>query len=255
MTHDIASELSGAFAPASGSTLTQNVVERLRRVIREAKLAPGERLPSERVLTSSMDVSRTVLREAIAQLRAEGLLVSRRGSGVYTAEAPPPHPFRVVKEDIDKAATTVSLLELRAGVEIEAAALAAMRRTADNLVKIENALERMAGYGGVDRTGIAADYDFHLSVAAATQNNHFVDFLSYLGKIIIPRQAVRIQVDPTTAMEGYIAMLIREHREILSAIRVRDSHAAKEAMGTHLYGAAERYRRWAVEETNRAPDD
>ena len=74
--------------------LAEQVVARLSADIRGGRLAPGARLPTEQALTSSLGVSRTVVREAVAALRADGLVVTRRGSGAYVAE-PAAGPFRI----------------------------------------------------------------------------------------------------------------------------------------------------------------
>src|SRR6185312_13387789 len=77
------------------SNLAEKVLARLSAEIRGGKLAPGDRLPTEQELTSTMGVSRTVVREAVAALRADGLVVTRRGSGAYVADNPTASPFRI----------------------------------------------------------------------------------------------------------------------------------------------------------------
>src|SRR6266550_3348615 len=78
----------------SPNNLAERVMARLGADIRGGRLAPGDRLPTEQELTSTMGVSRTVVREAVAALRADGLVVTRRGSGAYVAD-PAAGPFRI----------------------------------------------------------------------------------------------------------------------------------------------------------------
>lgn len=239
------SEAATMEAAKDGSTLVDAVTRRLRAYVGEAGFGPGHKLPPEHMLTDEFNVSRSVLREAVAALRAEGLLVSRRGSGVYVAEERPVRPFAILPADLDAVTATVGALELRAGVEIEAAGLAAVRRKSAHIDDIARALDDMQHRS--DASGVAADYAFHFAIARATDNSYFVDFLAYLGEFLIPRQSLRVASDPNAGLDTYVAMLVREHHEILNAIRAQDGFAAREAMRRHLGGAAERYRRWATE--------
>lgn len=234
-----------------GTSLVASVVRQLRAYVDGSQVGPGHKLPPEHVLTEEFSVSRSVLREAVAALRAEGLLVSRRGSGVFVAEERPVRPFSILPSDLNAVAATVGALELRAGVEIEAAGLAAVRRKSSDIDEIARALEDMQHRNGRDASGVAADYAFHFAIARATENTYFVDFLTYLGEFLIPRQSLRVATDPNAGLDTYVAMLVREHHEILNAIRAQDGFAAREAMRRHLGGAAERYRRWAMEAEGR----
>jgi DNA-binding FadR family transcriptional regulator len=141
----------------------------------------------------------------------------------------------------------VDLLELRAGVEMQAARYAAMRRTEEHLLRINQALERMLTLPPGDPMGASADFDFHLAVAAAAHNPEFVRFLTFLGQTLIPRQAMRLQADRFATHTGYVAMMRREHTAIAEAIALRDARGAIAAMDTHLTDSAERYRQWATE--------
>ena len=233
--------------PTAAGTLVETVVQQLRAYIDGPQIGPGYKLPPEHVLTEEFAVSRSVLREAVAALKAEGLLVSRRGSGVFVSDERPVRPFSIRTTDLNTVTATVAALELRAGVEIEAAGLAAIRRRTSHIDKIAEALDNMQHRGSRDASGVAADYAFHFAIARATENTFFPDFLAYLGKFLIPRQSLRVAADPGAGLDTYVAMLVREHHEIFNAIRARDGFAAREAMRRHLGGAAERYRQWALE--------
>src|SRR5215831_10612199 len=105
---------------------TAEVVERLATEIARGRIAKGARLPTEQELTAQLGVSRTVIREAIAALRAEGLVETRHGIGVFVA-AEQRRPFRIDAGELQSLAEVVSVMELRTGVEVEAAGIAAER--------------------------------------------------------------------------------------------------------------------------------
>src|SRR6478609_9635638 len=110
------------------NNLAEQVMARLSADIRGGRLAPGARLPTEQDLTATMGVSRTVVREAVAALRADGLVVTRRGSGAYVAENPTASPFRITAPQRGRLSDVLDVMELRLAVEVEAAGFAAERR-------------------------------------------------------------------------------------------------------------------------------
>lgn len=99
-------------------SLSTVVFEGLLDQIRSGKLGPGAQLPTEAELCDNFEVSRTVVREAIARLRSEGLVVPRQGKGVFVSEAPL-GSFSIPDQDLDALPQTLALLELRLGVEVE----------------------------------------------------------------------------------------------------------------------------------------
>lgn len=202
-------------------------------LIRDEVIQPGTRLPTEQALCARFDVSRTVVREAMARLRAEGIVRTSHGRGTFVlaipsrpAQVPPPSDQQGVLE----------LLEFRTGVEAEASGLAARRRTASQLSKIADALRDPAELT-VPATAVEADLHFHLQVAKASGNPHFVAMLESLGPgaIIVP--TTRLEREP-----GQLISAWAEHRTILHAIKDRDSVSAAAAMRTHLVNSAQRLR-------------
>jgi len=135
------------------------------------------------------------------------------------------------------------VLELRMGIETEAAALAAMRRTEQNLADLRQALDAVSAAIEAGLDAVGPDFQFHLEIARATQNLHFVDLMGSLGASIIPR--ARLQTDPTMTDErrDYLRRVNAEHESIWSAIATQDSDAARAAMRTHLANSKERRRR------------
>jgi DNA-binding FadR family transcriptional regulator len=203
---------------------------------------PGEKIPTETDLCREYGVSRTVVREAIASLRADGLLTSRQGIGVFVNDAPRLLPFEISPVPESAVQEILHILELRLGVELEAAALAAERRSAKQLKDIRLALSRIEAepVDGEDAGG-RLDFDFHIAIARATGNAYFERFLDFLGPQIIPRLRIRAGALRPEAT-GYREKLHEEHLAILDAIEKRDPEAARDAMRVHLGDSMNRYR-------------
>ncbi len=228
--------------------LTDEIVERISTEIRNGRLAPGARLPTEAELMAAMSVSRTVVREAVAALRAEGLVTTRQGLGAFVAADPSRLAFRIAIDSAEGAeaiAEVLRVMELRLAVEVEAAALAAERATSKHVAQIKNALGAIDTAIAADETAVQEDFAFHRAIADATGNAHFADFLAFLGRHVIPRQVVRANHGTRDEQLVYLAAIQKDHVRIFDAIRARNANAARKAMRAHLSKSIERYRRLA----------
>ena len=224
---------------------TSEVVERLAAEIASGRLAPGARLPTEQELTAALGVSRTVVREAVAVLRAEGLVETRQGVGAFVVRDVQRRPFRIDPDGLRSIAQVLHVIELRTGVEVEAASLAAERATIGSRRRIASALSAIEAAMARGESAIDEDVAFHLAIAAATENPHFVRFLEFLGHFLIPRQNVRIGLKPGKDLRSYLDRIQTEHRAIASAIEGADVGGARRAMRRHLLGSRQRYQRLA----------
>src|SRR5713226_1813194 len=119
-------------------SLTHELILRLTADITSGRLPPGSRLPTEQEMIAATGVSRTVVREAVAALRAEGLVVTRQGVGAFVPENAR-RPFRVDFDGLSSLPEVIEVMELRTGVEIESAGLAAERASTDDVRAIERA--------------------------------------------------------------------------------------------------------------------
>lgn len=224
-------------------SLSSQLKKQILQKIDDKVYLPGERIPSESDLCAEFGVSRTVVREAVASLRADGVLKSRQGIGVFVDDAPRLQPFEISPIPDDAVQEILHILELRLSVELEAAAMAAERRSQTQLEQIANALEKLRAEGS-GQSG-PMDFDFHLAIARATNNPYFEKFLTFLGPQIIPR--LRINAIGSGAQSGaYHDKLQEEHRAILEAIEKQDSAGARDAMRRHLSGSLTRYRQSAA---------
>jgi GntR family transcriptional regulator, transcriptional repressor for pyruvate dehydrogenase complex len=220
--------------------LAHDIAERLAGEIARGAFAPGARLPTEQAMVTAIGVSRTVVREAVAALRAQGLVVTRQGAGAFVAEDAARRPFRLAVSGLSSVAEVLRVMELRASVEAEAASLAALRgsmvarqRIAAALAAIDTALAR-------GESATAEDIAFHGAIAEATGNPQFSRFLEYIGHFVIPRQSggvIRGQ-----GRRDSRGLFQKEHRAIVTAILSRDAAGAREAMRCHLAASQARYR-------------
>src|SRR3982750_2042913 len=130
---------------AQDAKLSHRLFEQLAAEIKSGRLAPGARLPTEQELTRAAKVSRTVVREAVAALRAEGLVITRQGVGAFVSAMPQQAPFRIDPERLQSLDEILNVMELRLGVEIESAGLAAERATKAQVRAIAAALDTIEG--------------------------------------------------------------------------------------------------------------
>jgi DNA-binding FadR family transcriptional regulator len=228
------------------SNLADKVMAHLGADIRGGRLSPGARLPTEQELTTRLGVSRTVVREAVAALRADGLVVTRRGSGAYVA-ANPTAPFRITSRDLDRLDDVLDVMELRLAVEVEAAAVAADRASRRQIADIRSAWRAIDQALRRGEGAVPQDFAFHRTIAQATGNRQFPRFLEFLGSHVIPRQGVRQSVDTPAQRRTYLERIQHEHGRIVAGISAQDPAEARRAMREHLTRSLERYRNLAEE--------
>ncbi|MFP3543780.1 FadR/GntR family transcriptional regulator [Rhizobium sp. SIMBA_035] len=220
-----------------GPHLSTLVASSISREIAQGRLRPGDQLPTEQQLAQTFGVSRNVVREAIARLRSEGRIWSQQGRGAFVADQPNATTLTIDYEALQQAAAFQSLFELRGILEVEAAALAARRRTGDDLTAMRDALVTMrdAPYGSV--MWLKTDLEFHKTVAAATGNLYMVQFLMFVSERV--RESILASGNQQRS-EDLAAVTLGEHQRILDAIEAGDGDEARDAMRAHLHGAANR---------------
>jgi len=228
--------------------LSRRLFEQLAGEIRSGRFAPGARLPTEQALAQAARVSRTVVREAVAALRAEGLVITRQGVGAFVSAAPQQAPFRIDSERLQNLDEILHVMELRVCVEIESAGLAAERATRTQLRAIAAALEAMDRATAQGKAAVDEDLELHRTIAEATGNPQFPRFLQFIGRHLIPRHIVSGMPRTMGGQRAYLELLQTEHRRIVEAIRSGDAKGAREAMRRHLGRSLERYRKLVAEQ-------
>lgn len=240
--------MSAQVATRRPKTLALGLVEALGERIRSGVLESGDKLPTEAAIMAEFEVSRTVVREAISKLQAAGLIETRHGIGSFVRGLGEGETFRIAPEQMATLQDVVAVLELRIGVETEAAALAAERRSAAQLATMREALAAFAAAAEAGRDAVAADFQFHLEIARATGNPHYEQLMGTLGAPSIPRARLPT-LDEVEAGQrlAYLRGVNAEHQGILDAIAAGDPEAARAAMRTHLANSRERRRRAAAQ--------
>lgn len=227
-------------------SLTLDLVEALGDRIRDGRLAPGTKLPTEAAVMEEFGVSRTVVREAISKLQAAGLVATRHGVGSFVVGPGDGSAFRVSPDQMATLHDVIAVLELRIGLETEAAGLAAQRRDEGDLAAMREALDAFEAAVSAGRDAVSADFRFHLAIARATQNPHFPGVLAALDTSIIPRARLAMPQQTRAQQRDYLRRVNAEHESILDAIAAQDAEAARAAMRTHLANSRERRRRAAA---------
>ncbi|WP_327211712.1 FadR/GntR family transcriptional regulator [Rhizobium ruizarguesonis] len=226
--------------------LAQQVIDQLRAQIETGTLRVGDQLPTEPQLEATFGVSRTVVREAIADLRSAGFVKPIQGKGVFVADPKAHSVLSLTPVEIKSIPETLELLEFRMAAEGEAAAIAAYRRTAEQEAAIREANRRMAHLIETGQQTVEADYAFHMAIAAATNNRFYVDVLRHFGPRAIPRG--HFPTLPEANDRSYLQKVYAEHVEILSAIADQDPERARQAMRAHMLASQRRYRMLAEQQ-------
>lgn len=226
--------------------LTEGVVAQLRARIVDGGLTPGEKLPSESELMEEFSVSRTVVREALSRLQAAGLVETYRGRGTFVLTIPSDEAFSVEASSVRTLAERLELLDFRLAFEVEAASLAAARRSPDELRELSQALDVFRASRAKPSGAVDADFQFHLKVAAAANNRYFVDLLTSLGPTIIAMPQTRLRAPEGPERDTHYDRVVAEHEAIYTAIEAGDSPGAAAAMRTHLSNSRHRLSRQKV---------
>jgi GntR family transcriptional repressor for pyruvate dehydrogenase complex len=219
---------------AKAVSLADELYGRLKAEITSGVIAPGAKLPSQKDIADSENVSRTVVREAVARLEAQGYAVSRQGSGVYVSETARYRAFQVTREELSELSDIIKLLEMRLAIETEMAGLAAARRDQDDVVAMRMALKRMREVSDDPAASAAADTQFHMAVARATKNDYFGRFIDFLGVRLVPPRSLYLRGQPGFAHSDYAQKVHAEHDSMLSAIVRMDIAGAREAARQHM---------------------
>ncbi len=212
------------------------LADTLRKSIQDGILPIGSKLPSEQTIATDHQVSRTVVREAVARLKSGGLLETRKGAPTRVRAAGGPSDAGLsMPRSIDG---LLGFLEVRRSIEAEMAALAAERRTGPQCQEIEAALraiDRSTSEGG---SGVQEDLDFHLAIGRATSNAYWNQFVRLFAEPI--RLAIGITRANEARRRDFASAVAQKHRRIYDAVLRRDRSEAHRAVYRHISNAADR---------------
>ncbi|WP_203579899.1 FadR/GntR family transcriptional regulator [Microbacterium hibisci] len=232
---DRSAEIAAALGALPAGTPVSEVARRLMDLFTGGSLAAGTRLPPERQLAATLGVGRSAVREALAALEILGIVDVRAGSGTYlrgTASDLLPQTLRWGLLIGQK--NTSELLELRSGLEIYVARLAATRAAAEEVEALGAALARMRDSVGDLKQFARADADFHNVLAAAAGNDTLVDLLH------VTRSLLQVYADRAVHDRGAALLAITEHEAVFDAVQRTDEDSAASAMAVHMTTASER---------------
>ncbi|MER2491278.1 FadR/GntR family transcriptional regulator [Catenovulum sediminis] len=222
--------------------LTAELADLLRKQIHQGKLPVGAKLPASRDIEEQVGVSRSVVREAVAQLKAEGILYSKQGVGVFVAEKQAANSFRINSTEFESVHEAIQILELRKAVEIEMCAMAASRRTEAQLAKIEASYNNISKKNEFGEDTLNDDFEFHKAIAEASGNRYFLRFIEFIGSGVIPAREIITGGQQVNGNE-YVSLIQAEHQKILSAIQLKDQEYARAAIKAHLENSIQRHQR------------
>lgn len=223
--------------PRRFASRAEEIARALRADVACARLAPGERLPTEHALSRHFGVSRATVREAVARLKHDGLVESRRGSGAFVSSAGHACSFRIDLRRLDDRTDLARIFELRMVFETAAAAAAANRRSPRQLARIRRALDAMGQAVAQRADAVKPDAAFHVAIAEATGNHYFQAFVEFLETGL--RRSIEASRSGLRRSDERARAVHREHEVICQAIADRDPERARAAMLLHLNHAAD----------------
>ena len=226
-------------APVAGerTRLSDQIYGRVFDEIVSGHYAVGDRLPTEMEISEAWGVSRPVVREALLRLRADGLVVSHQGLGTFVSTQPAPRIRTYARaQDV---ASYLRCQEVRIALESDAARLAALRRTDDQLQAIVVAHETFSRSVREGRMVAEEDLAFHARIVEAAGNDFYPQVLATIHETLLGFMRLTLSLTRTASKQRGERVL-DEHRAILEAIRDGDGELARAAMTFHLSQARRR---------------
>lgn len=229
--------------PNNNQRLYLQIADKLADNIKQEGLSSGDRLPSERELAASFDVSRQTVREALIALEVAGAVEIKLGSGVYV-KAPSARSMQEVLED---APSPTEILEARKIFESEASALAAIHITEPELAQLKKTLEQMQQHeaSGDTLATEESDKQFHLLIAKATRNSAIVNTIKWLWDLRGKSKISQVFHNKVRSTGSHPS--ISDHQQIYDALARHDTKAAQAAMVMHLCRVLEEFSNYSLD--------
>ena len=222
---------------AADRRLADTIYERILGRIASGEFAVGAKLPTEHELSGVFGVSRPVLRQALKQLRTDGAIVSRQGSGSYVRRRP--EDAVLTFAPIGSIADIQRTFEFRAAIEGEAAYLAAERRSAAMLQRIRQTLNELARCVRDGELGVEADEAFHALICDASNNHYFVSARNSMNTNILTGLRLTRSLSLKKSRER-LELFQSKHDVIYDAIARQNREGARLAMRQHIENARQR---------------
>jgi len=210
-----------------------HIVEQIQDLIKEGKLKPGDKLPSEHILAGKFGASRPSVREALTALEILGITESRGGKGNFIRDNLRSPLYEQRFKELEEEESPFELLEARKAVETEIAGLAAEKATLEDIKEIEEGLDRMKNVLNDTPRVMEFDREFHIAIAKAAHNSVLFQMMNYLADGLKESLWVNIK-EKSWALPGHPQKYVEEHTKLLEAIKEGDKKAARRTMYNHL---------------------
>ena len=210
--------------------IQKQIIAQIKALINNKNYEPGDKLPSERMLAEKFVVTRSNIRDSIQTLEFYGLVKSIPQSGTFVADIGVTALNGMIDDILNLPSPSFKeLVEARIFLELKGVKLAALRRTEDDLIHLENALAAYSDKVIRGEDAVQEDLLFHLAIAKASGNPTLNTFMLKITPEIITNFEKHHVCDKDTAFKG-----IQEHKDILDTIRSMDTAEAKNAMKKHF---------------------
>ncbi|MFA4840212.1 MAG: FadR/GntR family transcriptional regulator [Agrococcus sp.] len=212
--------------------VTDDAISKIKQMIQQGELRPGDRLPPEQELAERLGLSRSSMREAVKALEAMRILDVRRGDGTYVTSLQPSLLLEAMSFVLDfhESHAVLEVFEVRGIVEPASAALAARRATPEQVAAMREHLTAVHAETPSDEL-VEHDVAFHRMIAAATGNDYLVGLLETISS-----QTARARVWRALTQDHAVPRTLQEHERILDAIADGDADVARAAMIVHIAG-------------------
>ena len=219
--------------PIKARRVSDQAFEQIRDLVFRGQLKPGDQLMPERELAQALGVSRPTVREAIRRLVTMGLLEHQQGAGTFVRSLNAQREYNPLAAAMGgHDATLEELLEVRMGLECQAALLAAQRASAEDLQVMEKHLAAMQAENAAGRLGIDDDVSFHMALAYATRNPVQVYIMKNFYDLL--HHGIKENLQALWEEPKSLPIISRQHREVYEAIKDHDPEAAYLAMKRHI---------------------
>ncbi|ATW23471.1 FadR/GntR family transcriptional regulator [Candidatus Formimonas warabiya] len=216
--------------------LYEEVVEKILEMIKQKEIEEGEKFPTEKELSAMFGVSRMAIREALSALQASGVVEVKHGSGTYLKNINDDVIIKpIARELIAQKDNLLDLFELRRGIETEAASLAAVRASDEQISKLKEVLAQTRKALSEGKMLVSEDFEFHFAIVEATNNNTFIKVYNTIANSFYEGLSSTHEI--LQQRLGPRVVVLSEHEEILKYIEKKEPELARRETRKHLDNA------------------
>jgi GntR family transcriptional repressor for pyruvate dehydrogenase complex len=215
------------FKPVNRTTVSGQIVDQIKSMVRSGNLTPGDRFPSERQLSELLKAGRSSIREAMKVLETIGLIRRKRGATVLCDPAEMEHSalwLDASHQEIHE------VFETRKLMEIGLSGLAAERATREDIKTMAESIARVYD----KHTVITSDISFHRAVVHAAKNSVSSQVYNLVTRLLFQTHKYYLLMENIEIQEGFFEKFLAQHGKILLAVESHNVEGAKKAMEEHL---------------------